>query len=61
MIDDKVQTSWKRFTDQVKGLWSDHYEPRGNEIAKTPVQPITEEGTLLPQSTTQTSRANLGT
>ena len=60
MMDDKVQTSWKRFTDQVKGLWSDHSDARGNEIAKTPFQPV-KEGTALPQSTTQTSRANLGT
>lgn len=52
MIDDTVQTSWKRCTDPVK-VWSDKSDGRVNELAKTPAQQGVDGG-ALPQSTTQT-------
>jgi hypothetical protein len=57
MADDTVQTSWKRFTDRVKGAWLDHYyDNRASEPVQTPAQQRTE-GPALPQSTKQNSRS----
>jgi hypothetical protein len=57
MIDDTVKTSWKRFTDQVKGLWSDHSGERVKEVEKASGQQGTEGG-ALPQSTTQSPHSD---
>jgi hypothetical protein len=59
MVDDTVQTSWKRFTDQVKGWWSDHSDDRGNELPPKIEQQHPASG-ALPQSTTQTPQADAG-
>jgi hypothetical protein len=48
MIIDTAQTGWKRFTDQVKGLWSG---------PSAPVQQGTAS-TALPQSTTQSPHSD---
>jgi hypothetical protein len=57
MIDDTVKTSWKRFTDQVKGLWSDHSDERAQEIGKASDTQSTD-GSALPQSTTQSPHSD---
>jgi hypothetical protein len=36
MIDDTVNSSWKRFTDRVKAAWSDHSDIRASEPMKAP-------------------------
>lgn len=33
MTDDTVKTSWRRFTDNVKGLWSDHSDERHGQLS----------------------------
>jgi hypothetical protein len=56
MVDDKVQSSWKRSTDQVKSPLSDAPGDGVKEPEKTAAQQLTA-GSDLPQSTTQNSRS----
>jgi hypothetical protein len=57
MIDNAVKTNWKRFADQVRGLWSDRSKERAKELSKASGQPATEGG-ALPQSTTQSPHSD---
>ena len=57
MIDNTVKTSWKRFTDQVKGLWSDRSKERAKELSKASGQ-LPADGSALPQSTTQSPHSD---
>jgi len=47
MPDDTVTTSWKRFTDKLKGLWGEPAEEHRTEIAPAAVS---QDGDITPRT-----------